>query len=703
MEGEKRMRLMKGTLNRVMLFALALWMFFGARMTITAKAAEYGLWVGNTRITDDNKDSIPGIIGGTAKYDPETHTLTLDGNVTGIKGEYSSCKIYYREYTMPLTIKGKASLKNDNGVIVASSGCGIILDGEFDFEGCAGNAAIIHSYGARSDGGPSTDGLVQLRGKISVTGKDCNCIYNQLSGIRIEGDVKLVSTNCATIQMYRSGKLEILSGSFEAESNTSLFQFWESSGISIADGLDIILPAEGKLSSNSKKVLTADGKEANHVKVGIDGYNLWVGDTQVTKHNKNAIPCSVGTASYNPGTNTLTFNNATVRTGHIYRKVADGGAHAGVYAIGMPLTIKGDVIIDPSYDSGCTDAIHVDGTEIAANKLVLDANIKTRVYARGIVGKNTNIIVAGGRLDIEVSNNRGGVLRADNSKTIELMNGMEVLSPSGAAFKRDSNNVTMLFASKTSDPDGNAVQKAIIGKRIIRYTIFLDSNGGSGKSAFYYVNEGEDYILPECEFTPPEGKVFDRWDKGPAGASVKVTEDITIKAIWKDKTESAEGSSKAPTVADPAAGTHKVGDISTDNGSSYEITSVEDGKETVKFLKAESDSASSVAIPESITLGNKTFKVTEIAAGAFKGNKKLRSITIGKNIEKIGSKAFYKCKNLKNIKIKTILLTKNSVGGSAFKGIHPKAKVKVPKKKLKDYQKLLKAKGIKEKTQKITK
>ncbi|SDB69245.1 YDG domain-containing protein [Butyrivibrio sp. INlla16] len=167
--------------------------------------------------------------------------------------------------------------------------------------------------------------------------------------------------------------------------------------------------------------------------------------------------------------------------------------------------------------------------------------------------------------------------------------------------------------------------------------------------------------------------------------------------------DSKSDESKAPTVADPAAEAHKVGDIVADGGASYTITSTENGKQTVTYAKPESDTATSATVPESITVDNKEYKVTEIAAGAFKGNKKLKKITIGKNIEKIGSKAFYKCKNLKSVKIKTTALTKKSVGGSAFKGIHPNAKVKVPKKKLKDYQKILKSKGIKGKDQKISK
>jgi hypothetical protein len=53
--------------------------------------------------------------------------------------------------------------------------------------------------------------------------------------------------------------------------------------------------------------------------------------------------------------------------------------------------------------------------------------------------------------------------------------------------------------------------------------------------------------------------------------------------------------------------------------------------------------------------------------------------------------AFYGCKNLKTITIKSIGL--KTVGKEAFKGINAKATIKVPAKKLSSYKKLLKGKG----------
>ena len=39
------------------------------------------------------------------------------------------------------------------------------------------------------------------------------------------------------------------------------------------------------------------------------------------------------------------------------------------------------------------------------------------------------------------------------------------------------------------------------------------------------------------------------------------------------------------------------------------------------------------------------FEVTTIAANAFTGNKKMKKITVGKNIDTIGKNAFKNCKN----------------------------------------------------------
>jgi hypothetical protein len=101
-----------------------------------------------------------------------------------------------------------------------------------------------------------------------------------------------------------------------------------------------------------------------------------------------------------------------------------------------------------------------------------------------------------------------------------------------------------------------------------------------------------------------------------------------------------------------------------------------------------------VVIPATVKIGGITYKVTSIAKNSFKGNKNLKRLTIEKNVEKIGVRAFYGCKKLKTITIKTTKLKTKKIGANAFKNIKSKATVKVPKKKYKAYKTMLLKKGM---------
>lgn len=139
----------------------------------------------------------------------------------------------------------------------------------------------------------------------------------------------------------------------------------------------------------------------------------------------------------------------------------------------------------------------------------------------------------------------------------------------------------------------------------------------------------------------------------------------------------------------------------TAKGASYQVTSAAEKNPTVVYKGSKKQKAS-VTIPDTVTIDKVTYKVTSIAANAFKNNKKLKKVVIGKNITKIGKKAFYGCSKLKKITVKTTKLTKKNVGSQAFKGIHKKATFKVSKKKISSYRKIFKARGA-AKTIKVTK
>lgn len=175
-------------------------------------------------------------------------------------------------------------------------------------------------------------------------------------------------------------------------------------------------------------------------------------------------------------------------------------------------------------------------------------------------------------------------------------------------------------------------------------------------------------------------------------------------------------------------------------GATYKVTKSAAKNGTVEYTKPKSNTKGTVTIPATITVDGITYKVTAVAANAFKNNtkitkviigsnvttigknafsgcSKLKTVTVGKNVtaisdkafykctaltkitipskvNKIGKSAFYGCKKLKTITIKTTKLTKKNVGSKAFKGIYSKATIKVPKSKLKTYKTMLKSRGV---------
>ncbi len=175
-------------------------------------------------------------------------------------------------------------------------------------------------------------------------------------------------------------------------------------------------------------------------------------------------------------------------------------------------------------------------------------------------------------------------------------------------------------------------------------------------------------------------------------------------------------------------------------GKSYEaqgakVTRGEDGN--VVYQGPADANATNVTVPSKVVIGNKEYQVTEIADKAFEKNTKLKKVKIPAGIKTIGKNAFNKCTNLTSVtmgsdvteikdsafagctklikvtiskkvttigknafkgdkKLKSIVIKSTalkSVKSGAFKGIAANAVIKVPKAKLKEYQKLLKKKG----------
>ena len=102
-------------------------------------------------------------------------------------------------------------------------------------------------------------------------------------------------------------------------------------------------------------------------------------------------------------------------------------------------------------------------------------------------------------------------------------------------------------------------------------TISFDPNGGTGTMKPMRVKAGVGYTLPECTFTPPEGKEFAGWLAAngtvyPAGDIAFSTTDSVLKATWKDK-EAAE-----VTISfDPNGGTGTMQPMKVKSGENFTL------------------------------------------------------------------------------------------------------------------------------------
>ncbi len=144
--------------------------------------------------------------------------------------------------------------------------------------------------------------------------------------------------------------------------------------------------------------------------------------------------------------------------------------------------------------------------------------------------------------------------------------------------------------------------------------------------------------------------------------------------IWLSKT--SDTTDKIVTKAITSQGTYKL------NNS----------KKTAALAAPANRKASSLKIPDTITANGKSYKVTEIGAKACGGMTKLTTLTVGKNVKKIGKSAFTGSKKLKKITFSGTALTK--VGSGAFSDAKKTVTVICPKAKLAKYKKLLLKSGL---------
>ena len=134
----------------------------------------------------------------------------------------------------------------------------------------------------------------------------------------------------------------------------------------------------------------------------------------------------------------------------------------------------------------------------------------------------------------------------------------------------------------------------------------------------------------DCEVTSVVKKEATYKDMG-------VTEYTATYGEYKDVKEVTD----IPATGVPVKG--KEIEDSTTNGT-YKVTKSGVTGGTVQYVAPENKQQSTITIPATIVVDGITYKVTSIAKDAFKSNRYITTIKMGKNITAIGSNAFYNCK-----------------------------------------------------------
>ncbi|MBO6298538.1 MAG: InlB B-repeat-containing protein [Lachnospiraceae bacterium] len=489
--------------------------FAATGLTVHA-ANEYDLWVGGVRVTDDNKDDIPGVTGEGAKasYDPDTQTLTFE-NVTGFAGTSSDAYIYTKD---DLTIEGNVSSECDDNYCILSEK-NVTIKGNVSFR-----ERGIH-YDIYETSKISVEDLIIDGGSLNVSSEFndatvliCSNLFVRSGtvfaskesiyyggAINVKNELKIEDGSVEgrtdyTDTAFYIGKLTMTGGSLAASNDYYEDKCPIAIGeITSEESIVVQKPVGGKVVKGSSGywIVDSEGNTAHDVilKYGKD-YDLWVGGVRVTSANKDNIPAVSGTgakASYDPEKNTLTFENATIANAYNY----NSGRKAGIYAENIPLTIKGKVSIVPEGIDSTFFGVYLKGT--GTQKLTFDGDVTISGYNNGVLGENAEIVIADGKVDIDSKK-----CAYQSNVGITLGEDVEVLSPAGTEFK-----VLDGYYFLIDSASGTRIAKATIGTTKASYTVTFNKNGHGEDIAAATVKEGKTVAKPTAPTAT--GWVFGGW------------------------------------------------------------------------------------------------------------------------------------------------------------------------------------------------
>ena len=452
----------------------------------------YGLMLGNTRVTSQNKDDIFG--DGKASYDPVSCTLTL--NEPNISGSFRppGTDVRYKIYaeTPSLTIEGSYTMSDAECYGAVYSIFPLILNGDLTLIG--ENIAVYAHNG------------VNLRG----------------GSVKIIGDSKIIYAPNGDI-VFENGltRAELCSEKYTVSARNIIIQ----------RDLRITAPKDCAIGTSSvdDREFFADalsGELVKHVVIEpFVSYLITLGGTAVTNLNKDDILGDGGKAKYDPKTKTLTLNDPVIEGVDTYDSKTFKIVTTNI------ITIKG------SYHMDSADATY----GIKANESVTFEGDFTFMGTESAVLAHRNVNINSGSFkavsegDVAIQSTNGGFCILEGtrrlearsastaivSKFIEISSDLMVYSPLPWVMDKiaNSNNWTIAdYSGDTPTPASTVV---------IKYTDYLTRRiGGEGtQDSPWIINSKEDWDIVAKYIADggiTEGKCF----------RLSVSNPITVSTSW---------------------------------------------------------------------------------------------------------------------------------------------------------------------------
>ena len=320
---------------------------------------------------------------------------------------------------------------------------------------------------------------------------------------------------------------------------------------------------------------------------------------------------------------------------------------------------------------------------------------------------------SGGQIEIHMDSPEGALVGTVN---VEATGSEDTFKEFSCKLDRitDTHNVFLVFKGKAENLMNvdyysfgeYQVNTEALNSKIAEAERLLSSLTGSAKTDLEKAIAEAKALLEKAD--ADQGKIDNVFDSlSKAYNTAKAT--ISDGGKKDDDTKKPDGNTQKPTNGSTAGNTKKpanggtAGNTKTPSKDSmksyvgktftigkkltYKVTACSKKVKTVTVIGSKKQ-LKSITIPATVTYQKMKFKVTEISKNAFKKQKKLTKVTIGKNVTKIGANAFYGDKKLSKVTIKGKKLKK--IGKNAFKKIKKSATFKVPKGKAKAYKNMLK-------------